>query len=457
MTAQQDRASRVARKIALIVLMIAYPSLVWAHGGIPLVLEINPPLSEGGPLWVVDTLGLFLGDQLSDQAGNRATWSWLCDDAIDPTLGVDVIEILHGDTLLAVARSGLYRSEDRGCSFQRITGELLDHSIGDLSSHPTRHAEIALYTDTLGRTNGVWLSQDRGVTWRSAPIEIEGHISSLIRHPTQPEQLWLSHNFGISVSIDGGESFENINVDGYGIDASPTEGKLLAVHDLGGLTHLWVSLNQYPISTLVLSTDKGRSWRAIHTVNDSYDQVVMTSNQLWVSTPFEGLFTYTLSSAEATQTQDAWNGLWRQRRDVFVSCLVADPLEQDTVWSCGRSNPTDWVAARSSDGGESWEVFMTDYAEAANRHWDCPAESPSIIACASRCLDANCDPSGQIPPIDPMSGGAPQEEREQTVRSDRGCSAYSQARIERSLFWIFGIALLISNALISLNSPRRNE
>lgn len=449
------------RFIMTIAHLLTAASLMWsasagAHGGVPRVLELSPPLSPSDPFWVIDTLGLFRGHHDEMTSGEMMSfaplaprqWSWLCDDAVDPTLGVDALVVLDADTLVAVARSGVYRSEDGGCEFKRVLSPVNEHAIGLLSAHPVRRSELALFTDSFAQENHVWWSADAGATWTRSDLTIEGSISAMWRDPTRPDELWVSHAEGLARSRDGGRTFERLARQDYSVGATPREVKLLGGGEVGGRLHLWASLNRFPIASLLLSTDEGLTWREIHRLNDSYDQLVITDEALWVSSPFEGLLVYQLGEAERMVEEDAWSGLWRQHREVFVSCLTPDPQDPHAVWACGRAAPTGWVVARSDDLGESWAVLMESYQVAAEGTWGCEDSSPSLAACSTRCLAEGCDPSQNIsgevageetPPVGlagtesagdsemPISGEEPGEMTERAAPpTDEGCQGLTR-------------------------------
>ena len=372
---------------------------VHAHGGVPRVLELRPPTDPSLEFWVIDTLGLFRGTrrgELSNDAplSEQRAWSWLCDDAVDPTLGVDSLALLRDGAMVATARSGVYRSRDRGCSFERLISPINEYAIGALSVHPSDQSQIALFTETIGRDNSVWWSADKGQTCSPSDLTVEGNIKSMWRDPSRPNELWVSHTWGIAQSTDGGRTFTPVAVEDYGLDVMPSEVRLLAGGRLDERLLLWASVDRFPLASLLISEDGGKTWREIHRVEDSYDQLALTPEALWVSTPFEGLFVYPISAAERDHTSNAWRGFWRQHSATFVSCLIADPLDSSALWACGRAEPTGWIVARSRDLGASWEILMSAYAEAVGGDWGCASTSSSVIACAQRCLEVGCDPSG---------------------------------------------------------------
>ncbi len=392
-----------------IVTSLSSAERLWAHGGTPRVLKVIPPSQDADPLWVIDTLGIFRGD--STALSDSKAWSWLCDDAVDPTLGVDDLTILDPTTFIAIAKSGLYRSEDAGCSFQRIESPMNDFALGSLSINPDDDRRQAIYTDSIGQDNGIWTSVDRGLSWERSPLTIEGSIYSLIRNPRLPSELWINHAQGLSVSRDGGQSFESLDTRGYSLEASSYEARLLNVSYIGEQLTLFVAINRFPVASLVISLDRGQTWRTIHQAEDSYEELLVTESDLWISTPFEGLFHYRLEDAERGNETLAWSRGWNHYSDQFVACLRPDPLITSRLWGCGRSSPTDWIMGYTDippmlvdSQTLEWRTVMTEYSEAAAGDWGCSPQSASLLACQNRCLSAGCDPSGRdaliTPPID---------------------------------------------------------
>ena len=131
-------------KLCVVALATLSTSLAWGHGGVPRVLSVTRSPQQ---LSVLDTLGFFsapLSSGLSSpiELIERTAWSWLCDDAVDDMAGVDAAVRLDEQTIIAVARSGVYRSDDNGCTFLALDEPLSLHSITQLSAHPTRSQEL---------------------------------------------------------------------------------------------------------------------------------------------------------------------------------------------------------------------------------------------------------------------------------------------------------------------------
>jgi len=444
----------------------------WAHGGTPRVLSITR--SEGG-LSVLDTLGLFeapLSAELTEPLSPipRGAWRWLCDDAVDAMAGVDAAVRVDEQTLVAVARSGAYRSDDNGCSFSAIGAPLSEHSVALLSAHPERRGELVAASHTLGRANDIFLSRDGGLSWRAAGLSVDGGIYALWRASHEPDQLWVSHAQGLSLSRDGGESFELQSLEvtpGLGLSEGELNELLSRPQALkimgGGVAQSgpyqgqalrWMSVNLYPNSTLLQSVDGG-AWEPIHQVADSYDSLAFTGETLIVSTTFEGTFSLSFrAEGEA----------WRQRPELMIGCLHA---AQGELWACGRGADRPWLVGRSLDEGQRWSAAWADYQDASGASWGCAEDEPSALACEARCLDEGCDPSGlemggseSGPQAGSLgsSGGAEAPrggaeasglERAPSTGSGGGCSQSGRASLAAGLWRLSLLALLALLALLT--------
>lgn len=373
----------------------------WAHGGTPRVLSIH---RAGPQLTVLDTLGLFevpLVEGLSAPPPpiERSAWRWLCDDAVDMMAGVDAATRLSDRLILAVSRSGVYRSEDNGCTFSPLGEPLSLHSVPHLSAHPDRAQEVAVASHTLGRENDVFVSLDGGVSWRAAGLNINGGIYALWRNPNAPDELWVSHAEGLSVSIDGGLRFSEASLETQaGLELSAEESATLVARPqalkllgggqvsagpLSGQRLMWMSVNLYPDSTLLRKVGD-EPWEPVHQVADSYNALALSGETVVVSTTFEGVFRRTLSTREQP---------WQRQPELMIGCLYAS---QGELWGCGRGDDRAWLVGVSLDEGERWDPVWERYSDAAGASWSCPEGSPAALACEARCLEEGCDPSGLV-------------------------------------------------------------
>ncbi len=167
-----------------------------------------------------------------------------------------------------------------------------------------------VYAGTIGQ--GVWRSTDGGETFRRAcaGMFLEADVRALAAHPQNPQVLYAGTNAGIYRTEDGGGRWERLPAPfdpGRGWEAGTSVWSLL-VHPRRPDT---LFVGTCP-AALYRSEDAGASWEPLEAglVRESPDLVYMR-----------------------------------------VTCLVADPANDDTVWA---GIELDGVRV-STDGGATWE------------------------------------------------------------------------------------------------------
>lgn len=346
-----------------------------AHGGAPLVKYIRFPAQAAGAAWLMDELGLL--------AQVPAGFTWLCDDSVSPLLGFEVVAPVDDQNWVLSTRAGVFRSEDRGCSYVQVPGALTQHVTADLLPHPGRPQEMITATVTLGILNDVYRTIDGGRTWQPAGLESITRIRSFVRAEADPELVYASHGAGASRSDDGGASFNPIALgppgellpDGEPV--RPEEFRFLGTSPVNRLEVVAI-IERFPKSFLVFSSDGGVTWRHTYSLEDAPDSLAYSRDgtKILMSNPFVGLLRSTNGGA----------GFDLVPTPGIVGCLTREP-GGDRIWACGRGRPIPWVAAFTENFGDSWEVRLQQYADLAGS-WECPAGSPTAVACERQCPPA---------------------------------------------------------------------
>jgi photosystem II stability/assembly factor-like uncharacterized protein len=370
-----NRSPQLSRWLPLIACLLA--STAWGHGAAPQVKEIRWPAHGDGRIWLVDELGLL--DQQDDG------FYWLCDDTVSTLVGFDSAHStdLSGDVWIVATRGGIFRTTDRGCSFMQVPGDLTQHVVVGLWAHPERPMEVLTTTQTLGIPNDVWRSTDGGQTWAAAGINASGRVRSLVRSAADPNVIFASHGDGVSRSSDGGATFQPVAL-GPPVEALPDElevlpqeFRLLSGHPTDADV-VFALIERFPASYLVRSADGGQSWQVIMPIEDAPESLAFEPNgqNALLANPFLGVF----------RSQDGGLNWEMVPSPGGLGCLTTGP--NGAIWACGRGQPRPWVAASTTDLGASWTPLMQQYTELAGG-WDCPAGSPTALACADRCQPAD--------------------------------------------------------------------
>ncbi len=364
--------SHLSSLIYLSILMM-FANTLLAHGGQPKVLALA--FHQGSTPMVIDNLGLFDYDEQADD------WRWMCDDAVNAQTGL-LTALPFEQTLIATSRVGNYRSIDRGCGFSLIEGVLAEYSIGAYiqDTDPLKSNHIWAYSQSLGRYNDLFLSQDGGLTWEAKGLMAEGIVYGFWQSVSDPQVLYVNHASAFLKSDNGGQSFSNLTIQ-IGQDRYRNqELRILGGHP-SNPNQIWVTALRFPNAQLLESKDGGLSWQIIHEVADNYESLAyhVASSTLVVSTPFEGFF------------RRLADGTWEKQAEDLLACLI---YKENRLWACGRGLPAKWLLAYSDDMGKTWIPRLEKYRDASRLVWDCEANAASIMACSSRCLSENCSPSG---------------------------------------------------------------
>jgi photosystem II stability/assembly factor-like uncharacterized protein len=124
-------------------------------------------------------------------------------------LGVNVIEInpVNPDIVYAGSTKGLFRTQNRGESWERIGQSLPDPFISSIVIHPAEPHMIY-----IGGPQGVWKSGDSGKTWQALNQGLATlNVRALAMAPKNSQTLYAGTNgSGLYRSTDAGTSWTGI-------------------------------------------------------------------------------------------------------------------------------------------------------------------------------------------------------------------------------------------------------
>ena len=184
---------------------------------------------------------------------------------------------------IAYASGGVFKTTDDGITFKPVFDNLAALTIGDIALAPSN--EDILYVGTGEKNSsrssyagaGVYRSTDGAANWQHLGLEDTQHISRIIVHPNNPDEVWVAaagslytHNTerGVYHSKDGGKSWDKtlfINDSTGIIDLvmEPGNPQVLYAAAWERTRRAWDFKGSGPNSGIYKSTDGGFSWNKL--------------------------------------------------------------------------------------------------------------------------------------------------------------------------------------------------
>ncbi len=307
-----------------------------------------------GKSWRVSNRGL-LGDNAFTQ---------ICALTVDPQNSA-VLYLLTG-TGYAPARGGLFKSTDRGESWQLLSREIWADGIGPHRAWGdliviTNQEPAAIYVGT--ESAGVFKSQDAGATW--ANLGLDGKcVSGISFDPRQPDRLLVAcRQDGIFLSEDAGRNWRKTAAEFSAWDLCRDPQDSSVVYAAAVEQGVYLSKNQ------------GQDWTRCSTGIDPQSSVASvkispTVPGLLFAATKNGKERYVYRSADGAQSwQKAPARIEQIRKQGWilenapwlglsaVKTLAFDPHNPSDLYA------GDWYSVlRSRDRGESWDVLPNGLA-----------------------------------------------------------------------------------------------
>ncbi len=241
--------------------------------------------------------------------------------------------------LVAGALDGVYRSEDGGSSWRKISASNSEiHNIESIAVDPKN-------TDVVyaGTWHLAWKTEDGGVTWKhikNGMIE-DSDVFSIIVDSTNPSVVFASACSGIYRSDNAGELFHKVQ----GIPFSARRTRVLKqdpnhpeIVYAGTTEGLWKT------------TDGGKSWKRVSNPEVVVNDVMVdprNSQHVMLATDRGGV----LASEDGAQNWTASNHGYTHR---YVTAVLADNKNPDTLY-VGVVNDREMGGVFvSHDAGQHW-------------------------------------------------------------------------------------------------------
>lgn len=186
---------------------------------------------------------------------------------------------------VAVGSGGVWRTNNRGITWQPVFDSQTSYSIGTVAFDPTNTNTIWVGTGEnvsgrhVGWGDGVYRSRDSGETWESMGLKKSEHIGRILVDPRNSDvvfvaaegPLWSSGGErGLYKSKDGGKTWaatlkidENTGV--TDIEFDPTNPDVIYAAAYQRRRKTWSLLAGGPQSGIYKSTDNGETWRKVST------------------------------------------------------------------------------------------------------------------------------------------------------------------------------------------------
>ncbi len=262
---------------------------------------------------------------------------------------------------------GIYCSEDRGASFERLGSPMNGLPVWKVALDPVD--PNILFAGT--RPAALFRSRDGGQRWQKLEVEMAAEcpdvriprVTSLVVDPSDHNIIWAGIEVdGVRRSLDGGETWtripEGISIpDIHDIAVSPVAPKTVIVNT-----------NR----EIFVSTDNGESWHGLG-VGKRFSFPYCRGLALRADNP------RVLFVATGDEAIGSTGGIQRSQDRGQSWELLPLPVEPNTpIWAfaTNAADPNRIVACShygqlfvSNDGGDSWEKLRREFAEVRAVAW----------------------------------------------------------------------------------------
>jgi hypothetical protein len=364
------------RALLLAAALVGVSRLAHANGRFPEAGQLVVDPASPSHLVARTTYGLIA----STDAG--ATWSWVCEDAVQYAGAFDpAIAVTPGATLAAIP-GGVSRSVDRGCAWSIAPGPLSGALVIDLAvdRSANRHVVgLTLPADVTPGTQATFAeSLDDGATWSvpGALLPEDFRPVTVDVAPSRPQRVYASGNgafpqTGIFVrSDDGGKTWEQLSFDMRG-------GRVpfVAAVDPSDPDVVWLRMKADDGDRLWVSVARGIGWREVFVATGSLLGFALSPDgaTVAVGVPGDGVWTASVSSL----LSDGGAGAFARTSTLDVRCLTwADA----GLYACANEPNAGFSIGLSTDRGGT---FAPLYRTRALSPLSCAPKTSAGDACAS--------------------------------------------------------------------------
>ncbi len=204
--------------------------------------------------------------------GPAVTSGRVSDFAVNPTN--------HSEYYVATASGGVWKTTNRGVTFQPIFDDQGSYSIGCVSLDPSNSSVVWVGSGennnqrSVAYGDGVYKSEDGGRTWKNMGLKNSEHIAEIIVDPTDSRIVYVAAygpvwseggDRGVYKSTDGGQTWTNVkSVSAYtgcnDLVMDPRDPKTLYASFHQRMRKVFTYIGGGPESAVFKSTDGGATW-----------------------------------------------------------------------------------------------------------------------------------------------------------------------------------------------------
>ena len=248
----------------------------------------------------------------------------------------------------------IWRSPDCGDSWDRVRTSIYpENDARALAVHPRQPHIVYAGTDS-----GIYRSEDRGASWERLDSPLNSmHTWALAIHPVEPDTIFAGTNpSAVFRSRDGGQKWEKLSIELAEECRAVIIPRVTALLvDPGDHRTVWAGIE---VDGVRRSTDGGDTWTSIDggLADPDIHDIAVTGGDgkaVLVTTPREVF--------SSTDGGESWHGLGVMKQFPY-SYTRAIAIKEDNpqvifVGHGQTSWPTAGSVQRSQDGGKTWETL----------------------------------------------------------------------------------------------------
>ena len=311
------------------------------------------------------------------------------------------VEALPGDPstiYVATASGGLWKSTNRGVTWSNLWEHMPTSTFGDVAIAPSDPQIVYAGTgeqqnrQSTSWGNGVYRSDDGGVSWTHLGLEETRHTGKVVVHPENPEivyvaalgNLWRSSpDRGVYRSANGGQNWEKVlfvdDLTGaVDLAINPSDPMTLYAAMYQRQRRTWGFNGGGPGSGIYKTTDGGNDWRELTNGLPHGDKgrigiaVSRTNPQV-----LNALVQHAEQSGgyRSEDGGESWEKVSDQNiRPMYYSHVFIDPADENRIYTLATSSHV------SEDGGRTFREIASrptyDVGVHADHHtmWIDPAD-----------------------------------------------------------------------------------